>query len=38
MHHIELYVSDLETSGRFWGWFLTELGYKEYQKGRTGLR
>lgn len=32
MHHIELYVSDLEASRRFWGWFLKELGFKEYQK------
>ncbi|CAI6277206.1 VOC domain-containing protein [Bacillus subtilis] len=38
MHYIELYVSDLETSRRFWGWFLKELGYKEFQKGRIGLR
>lgn len=37
MHHIELYVSDLEASGRFWGWFLTELGYKEYQKWSSGI-
>lgn len=31
MHHLELYVSDLETSRRFWGWFLKELGYKEFR-------
>ncbi len=37
MHHIELYVSDLEASRRFWGWFLKELGYKEYQKWSSGI-
>lgn len=37
MHHIELYVSDLEASKRFWGWFLAELGYKEFQKWSSGI-
>ncbi|MFS0636920.1 VOC family protein [Mesobacillus foraminis] len=32
LHHIELYVSDLEVSAEFWGWFLKELGYSSYQK------
>ena len=27
LHHVELYVSDLERSLELWGWFLTELGY-----------
>lgn len=36
MHHIELYVSDLERSAEFWGWFLKELGYSSYQKWEGG--
>lgn len=38
IHHIELNVSDLEISIRFWGWFLEELGYQPFQvwdKGRS---
>lgn len=27
LHHIELYVSNLDRSREFWGWFLGELGY-----------
>lgn len=27
LHHIEIYVSDLEKTKSFWGWFLSELGY-----------
>ncbi|MTV24251.1 hypothetical protein FTX61_02260 [Nitriliruptoraceae bacterium ZYF776] len=27
MHHLELYVHDLERATAFWGWFLEELGY-----------
>ncbi|MCY8855922.1 VOC family protein [Bacillus atrophaeus] len=37
MHHIELYVSDLEASKRFWGWFLGELGYEPFQKWDSGI-
>lgn len=33
MHHIELYVSDLKASARFWGWFLGELGYRNFKIG-----
>jgi catechol 2,3-dioxygenase-like lactoylglutathione lyase family enzyme len=38
LHHIELYVSNLDKSVEFWGWFLSLLGYSEYQqwdKGRS---
>lgn len=31
IHHIELNVSDLEGSIRFWGWILEELGYQPFQ-------
>ena len=29
VHHIEYYVNDLVRSNEFWGWFLTEMGYKK---------
>ncbi|HET7153475.1 MAG TPA: VOC family protein [Candidatus Kapabacteria bacterium] len=38
LHHIEINVSDLAQSTKFWGWLLGMLGYKEYQfwdKGRS---
>ena len=31
LHHVELYVSDLERSLEFWRWLLGELGYERYQ-------
>lgn len=37
LHHIELYVHDLEQSKEFWDWFLGELGYKRCQQWRTGM-
>ncbi len=36
LHHIELYVSDLERSVKFWGWLLEELGYTAYQNWPEG--
>lgn len=36
LHHIEIYVSDLAKSCRFWGWLLEELGYEEYQRWEKG--
>jgi len=36
LHHIEIYVSNLEKSVEFWGWFLKELGYVSYQKWESG--
>ncbi len=38
LHHIELYVSDLERSVEFWGWLLEELGctvYQEWPEGKS---
>ena len=38
LHHIEIYVSDLNRSVEFWGWFLPQIGYEPYQtwdKGRS---
>ena len=36
IHHIEIYVTDLERSTDFWGWFLQELGYELYQEWKGG--
>jgi len=37
VHHIEYYVNDLESSKKFWSWFLTELGYSLYQDFDEGF-
>ncbi len=37
LHHVELYVSDLNRSKAFWGWFLSLLGYGEYQVWDKGV-
>ena len=37
LHHIEIYVSDLERSKNFWRWFLESLGYKEFQNWDKGI-
>lgn len=37
LHHIELYVKDLNRSIEFWGWILHELGYTEYQRWEQGI-
>jgi catechol 2,3-dioxygenase-like lactoylglutathione lyase family enzyme len=37
LHHIEIYVSNLSMSIKFWEWLLTELGYKQYQKWDGGI-
>lgn len=36
LHHIELYVSDLERSLVFWRWLLMELGYEHSERWETG--
>ena len=36
LHHLELYVPDLERSMRFWGWLLLELGYDAAQEWDEG--
>lgn len=36
LHHIEIYVSDLNRSVEFWGWLLEELGYSTFQKWDSG--
>lgn len=37
LHHLELYVRDLERSSEFWGWVLTELGYEPFQEWDEGI-
>lgn len=37
LHHVEYYVNDLEKTIIFWGWFLSEMGYVEYQKWQSGI-
>ena len=37
LHHLELYVRDLERSSDFWGWLLTELGYEPFQEWDEGI-
>jgi catechol 2,3-dioxygenase-like lactoylglutathione lyase family enzyme len=37
LHHVEIYVSDLEKTINFWGWFLNNLGYEQYQKWEHGI-
>jgi catechol 2,3-dioxygenase-like lactoylglutathione lyase family enzyme len=37
LHHVEIYVSNLDKSVEFWGWLLTELGYEQYQKWELGI-
>ncbi|MBK9247378.1 MAG: VOC family protein [Ignavibacteria bacterium] len=38
LHHIEIYVSNLQQSIQFWQWLLTEkLGYSVYQQWEHGI-
>jgi len=37
LHHVEIYVGDLEVSKEFWGWLLARLGYREYQAWDSGI-
>lgn len=37
LHHIELYVSNLNQSIQFWEWLLKELGYESYQRWESGI-
>ncbi|RBP04465.1 VOC family protein [Rossellomorea aquimaris] len=36
LHHIEIYVSNLNRSIDFWSWFLGELGYDLFQEWESG--
>ncbi len=37
LHHVEMYVSDLEKTKAFWGWLLEQLGYSVYQSWESGI-
>jgi catechol 2,3-dioxygenase-like lactoylglutathione lyase family enzyme len=37
LHHIEIYVSNLEKTSEFWDWFLTRLGYEKFQQWESGV-
>lgn len=37
IHHIELYVSDLERSKTFWQWLLEDLGYQIFRQWPEGI-
>lgn len=36
LHHVEIWVADLESAIATWGWLLTELGYSLYQEWPNG--
>ncbi|WP_308191480.1 VOC family protein, partial [Arsenicicoccus bolidensis] len=36
MHHIELWVPDIDRAAAQWGWLLTELGYQPFQEWPGG--
>ncbi|MCL1950603.1 MAG: VOC family protein [Turicibacter sp.] len=36
IHHLEIYVSNLQKSTEFWGWLLGELGYVPFQSWEGG--
>lgn len=37
LHHVEIYVDDLEATKDFWGWFLSRLGYTVFQEWGAGI-
>jgi catechol 2,3-dioxygenase-like lactoylglutathione lyase family enzyme len=36
LHHVELWVPDLDRAVASWGWLLGELGYEEFQRWPDG--
>lgn len=36
LHHVELWVPDLERGKAQWGWLLGELGYQQFQDWPAG--
>ncbi len=36
LHHVELWVPDLDRAADSWGWLLGELGYAEFQSWPAG--
>ncbi|MDG5472791.1 VOC family protein [Jeotgalibacillus sp. ET6] len=37
IHHLEIYVSDLKQSHKYWSWLLGSLGWSPYQKWEKGF-
>ena len=37
LHHVELYVRDLERTATFWTWLLAWLGYEAHQEWAVGF-
>ena len=37
LHHVELWVPDLERAAAGWGWLLGRLGYEEFQRWPGGV-
>jgi catechol 2,3-dioxygenase-like lactoylglutathione lyase family enzyme len=37
LHHVEIYVSNLNKTKEFWGWLMKRLGYEEYQNWQQGI-
>lgn len=37
LHHVEIYVSNLEKTKEFWTWLLGELGYEIFQTWKHGI-
>jgi len=37
LHHIEINVSDLAASKKFWSWLLEKLGFSKYQEWDQGF-
>jgi len=37
LHHVELWVPDLDRAARSWGWLLGELGYQPFQRWEHGV-
>ena len=37
LHHVEVNVSSLSKSRKFWSWFLGRLGYRKYQEWKEGI-
>jgi catechol 2,3-dioxygenase-like lactoylglutathione lyase family enzyme len=37
IHHVELWVPDLDRAAGSWGWLLAELGYRPFQRWADGV-
>lgn len=37
LHHLEIYVSNLDKTVTFWKWLLVELGYERFQQWESGV-